>query len=1590
MKKTYRLCRPQLCIWVGLLVVAAWGALSLVQTPAAAHSFLQPQQGGNNPSSTYIEQLSVSVPYSNGIDVDVLVDQRAGAIPSVQSIATISNQATFRWSKTPAPGSKSAFYDANNGGITGWLDEDNRTVDVFLQPGLNQYGVFTLDAESRMSTHYIGLYYGPLSKLVAHSSGGGTGGELSVRPLFSPAHKVYEIIGGTVIDAGLSVGWNETLHASFTARWDDTVVPVNTPRPGVLAVSLPWDHGTSFLKITVNTHHLVGDRVANNRHRSHVYTVEAFRPEPPTTIEPVFIAPRGCPPTTIAQVNAHSYELVDLSSLERTCLTEATPSLDASGVTIPEVETLYNTMRGDTLNDAIDLLGPWQTTGWHMGTNRVGDHTINQYITEGGYILSILKDDRNNINAGPREYHFQEANGNIIAAFYGTVPAVRFVPNRYVNLPWGTRADDTPGWCNLPGELADHCKDPVELLPMWRWTYASNLWTDWGGNWFTSHVRAAIGGGFDLIVRILFGVAGVIWDITARLTYLALAADFSEDLLSAIDRTYYGVARAVIDSSLLYLVVVIGFIAAAWKIYREDLREAIKSLAWTMLPLGAVLYMFYSIYSGYHDPLGVDDISSRFEEAEANLTDTEDSYTAEEKYEAAYSSKLTGTPSWIHHKVLGITGSLADGLTSLSLKLSLVGREEHGSYCTIYNHQLERLYLQTIHDKNGRITTQDYSPIGLSRLWERAYLMNWGAAQFGSPQSAMNGSCLWAEYNTSGVSPPEVMAVWGTTCDRDKYTPVVTDEIGYGTSYPLYGCAADGHGVVSAIPSPGTQGVSYGIAPTSRAWRTFSADDDRETRSFVVLAAACNFISPNLATETSDSVPLVPPQEVVIVEEDGDTLFVRGANVFVETPKIGLRNNVGGAGPEKDTDEGEWTWFSADACRSWLTATNTHSSAWQKDQVGFEGGVVEGLTDDYTKDVANIECSDARKAAASMTEFGFARVETAPNSVASFSNADLVNQGATDVCISAGTEYFNRLLHGLLTLITAITFLFALVGLAAGTALAQILLALIFMFLPLILLITAVPTRQARAVLPRVGKIALGAALAHAMFLVILTLMILIIDVVSTAITNATDPGSTVRVIALAAIPFVAKKIVSGMLKHVGFDFTGFKNAVAVTSGLAAGDIGGRGGGRQGMLQRYGRGMMYSVASPYRMRSMLMGGRGARLNPSAALSGGAGAGIGAAGLGGALTGAMLGGGGGNDAGGTGVIPRERPASAGPAPTGVGGVGTPEPGAGGSPRAPQGATPSTPHQADVHPAAPPSAPYDDRQLYDQERTSQPIANRAAQVGKHLGKRGAGFTRRHMLMTAVVGGGLITGIGLPAIGVLYAGGKAMKMVTRGPRAMLTNKAKGIYNDQQAKSRELKEALYGVSGDRDGPHTPPATPGSTSRETHSAPETRTTRADPYEDYDPGDDYVSQYDPNYGADYDRQQERILSGETPHETMASRQPRPPLESELIDDTPQPTQSREPTIIRAINHDVPSRVPNQPALSESSSQSSPPAQTGPPARPPVRSPLADRQISLDSQQAFERIKAENKATDDARAARKVAESRTVRAQSNRMIRPPIE
>ena len=960
-----------------------------------------------------------------------------------------------------------------------------------------------------------------------------------------------------------------------------------------------------------------------------------------------------------------------------------------------------------------------------------------------------------------------------------------------------TLTDDNPD-CRLPAALLDHCGDPVELLPMWRWTDATGLYTDWGGSWFvTKWIRSSIGAMFDLIVTLMFKVSGLIWGLLAILVELALSFDFGDKLVEPLDRTYYWIARALMDSNIIWFVAMTGIIAACWKLVRGGWQASFRSAVSTLLPIMVLVFIFGSIVRSYRLPSNAtaatqDTVNQAFKgfdtglesqiEKEAEqfqtiiddnlvckglgdqlqtsrtvtyesamlphdvtrtttwdlgwsvaykyvrgsgeyltnfcyrnikpssyqrcwlklsagkdfpengwttdkfptdvgsvainqsfLSDWEDNNgTVSTACDTVYtgspgvgSSPLSrsgisdvGTPRWIHRQVTFLTGLLGAQLTELAFNVTDNTRTAT-SYCSIYKHQLERFYLQTSHDlnvsaKGPAVSGRHYSLIAISRLWERVYLQSWAQAQFGSSQSALNGSCLWAEYKSSGVQAGETMSVWVATCNQDQYAPHVRKGgpiEPYGTVFPLYGCSSEnmqGSGITSPSSTPLAEGIRalpdlpgkdtleirneagdvietrttelmFPYVDRVRAEYIFSPatwwDDDERVRSFLSLASGCGLFAPDdLETDEADVGQSQRPPKSDYPVYSGKILPTYGEDLYIERSRVGLKSG-----------DGDQEWFDTDVCQAWITgvgggtgrngpnnivrANNKGGDDQGVGHVAFlnnhrDGSRPDGLEGPWVNHRSDFSCEEAHKSRnLALTDEGLREVVDSEASAL----------GVFDICVMAGTDFVYRALYALITLLTSIAFFFSILGLTAGAALAQIILAMIFMFLPMLLVAAAIPVGPAKRLVPKVAKVAVFAALSLSIFMLVLSLMVMIIDVLSEAVSAAFDAGTIQRVIGLALIPIIAKKVLGGVLKQFGLDITGFKGALKTTSGVFAAS--GMGAPPPSQMERYGRQTVNRYVGPYgAMKAVNAAGQ--RMAPRASGLAAAGAGAGVAGLGG--------------------------------------------------------------------------------------------------------------------------------------------------------------------------------------------------------------------------------------------------------------------------------------------------------------------------------------------------------------------------------------
>lgn len=210
-----------------------------------------------------------------------------------------------------------------------------------------------------------------------------------------------------------------------------------------------------------------------------------------------------------------------------------------------------------------------------------------------------------------------------------------------------------------------------------------------------------------------------------------------------------------------------------------------------------------------------------------------------------------------------------------------------------------------------------------------------------------------------------------------------------------------------------------------------------------------------------------------------------------------------------------------------------------------------------------------------------------------------------------GRDWAWRMFQGVLALISAVAYFMTLIGLAVGLVLSQLILAGVFIVMPVLLMVMALPVRAADELPKKLLKLILGAMLAHAIFALVLSFVIVVGAVLGTAIGDVVPSMSGAdqwaRVILLSAVPLIALKLVGIATKQFGLNVGSFKGAIQATSGMALAQMGNDGGRSPGQYARQqmmrGRRMMYGANRWSRVADHFGGGA------TAGFAAGAGAGI---------------------------------------------------------------------------------------------------------------------------------------------------------------------------------------------------------------------------------------------------------------------------------------------------------------------------------------------------------------------------------------------
>lgn len=183
-------------------------------------------------------------------------------------------------------------------------------------------------------------------------------------------------------------------------------------------------------------------------------------------------------------------------------------------------------------------------------------------------------------------------------------------------------------------------------------------------------------------------------------------------------------------------------------------------------------------------------------------------------------------------------------------------------------------------------------------------------------------------------------------------------------------------------------------------------------------------------------------------------------------------------------------------------------------------------------------------------------------------------------------------LMAIIAVIVGFAYMFALSGLALGSALSIVVLALLIMTLPITLLFAAAPFERAKELPKKLLKMGIGAAVSYALFLFVISFVLLITDLilgVAAAVEVHSDEFWYTLLLGLA--PFIALVAGNFVGKQFGVNVSSFKGAMKLTSGMAFGELGD--GGGQSKAKRYARMGMRGIAYGPMMRGMTGGGSAA-------------------------------------------------------------------------------------------------------------------------------------------------------------------------------------------------------------------------------------------------------------------------------------------------------------------------------------------------------------------------------------------------------------
>ena len=713
-----------------------------------------------------------------------------------------------------------------------------------------------------------------------------------------------------------------------------------------------------------------------------------------------------------------------------------------------------------------------------------------------------------------------------------------------------------------------------EWLPLWRWTRTTWLFSDLDADTGWLMRKVGVGNIADLfvglIVQLPLQIAGFIWELISYLIYLALTPTFytrlfyftygkaAELWVKNFRPLFMGGTGATMWAALL----VIGVTLAMWQMLKSRTTagagsklpwmQAFGTLMRVLIPL-TLVYMMVTNPTGELGPQRIMERTMRYTDYVAEpIKDGVTAFTDnignrgaatactayKQTLEAIFLSAWTNQNEALKEKFEHFLTAGRAGSGPIKKATDELGALTGSTNETITD-ILEQKFVTRYQDTS--ITVSDpgiraYLPILASRMWENGFHHGLGMAQFGDPVAASRGTCYLSEWRAKSTDATEQQAIFNLS----------------GVVYPT---GADSQ-ISLTLPAscPGaTPPPSCFSNPAQAAEDRLHPDSHDAERSLLTLAVACGLVdkskaekstNPSVPTDSSDMQTEYTPNPGT--PNPGDPVHLETSSVWLDPGWAGMFNNKTRA-LFWSTDYA----ISSGVCAAWANidcGSACSDPSWDNANYGNRSRLITGVNANWIQEKANITMGDLKRSLETR------RALTSVSGAPSAGDEERVREIVRSI---QGLNVMKRVLFAVVSVLTAIVFLYALGGLTLGVLVAQFILALTLMMLPVLVFATAFPHAGARKLQKKLIRVWIFASLSYAIFFVTLAVLMLLITLTH-SIAVAALPTSEGGLLDILLTPFtvlLSVKLLKSVAKTFGGDITSFKGAMEFTSGMAAAGV---------------------------------------------------------------------------------------------------------------------------------------------------------------------------------------------------------------------------------------------------------------------------------------------------------------------------------------------------------------------------------------------------------------------------------------------------